>query len=306
MNLHRYLILPVLAVLFLTSCKKDKEETKPTGTSTPDFLGIKAEIDNKSWQSLTSTGLLDSLSFSISGTTADGSTLTIVFDSTRVGKYPVDGVSASFAYYVDSTKVPVRTFDTEVSSQYRGYVEITSIDMTTKLVSGKFSFALRNQATSALISADYGEFRNVQFRILKEEADTAKSNNSSFIGNVDLHKKDTTLSNYYEISKGKTRLMGSRVITEYKLDAITTLRMELEQRLVEGQILYPTKNNNLDGAFQIIRNGVVFQNDSGMVEILHYDTDKKEMSGTFNIKYLKNPADSSYYTSIGDFHFIHP
>ncbi len=295
----------ILACLvLLASCKKDDKTNEEVVLP---FSGMRATIDNKSWTAadIKAVVYIDQNKFTLTGSRPDGTALFISFGSIRVGKLPIYGVTVSRAAYTDSTSSIVRHYDTQVDEKEGGIVEITSLDVITQRASGKFHFVMRSIPDGRLLSVEDGEFKDIEFHIASPDDDTTVNNHAQFYGTLDFFGAGGMVRKSPNLENGVVRLIGSRILTEYKLSATETLRLEIEQHIKEGGEFYPTAINNGLGAVQIITGGKVYQSQSGFVAISSYDTIMKKMAGNLSITFESDSL-GHHYELDGDFNFTHP
>ncbi len=288
--------------VLLSSCGKDE---KPVDVSVP-FNGMKARVDNKFWvaEDVKATVYTDKNTFVLTGSRSDGTKLSISFGSIKVGKLPIYGVTVSNATYLDSTSSKVRHYDTQVDEDAGGILEITSLNVVTQRASGRFKFNLRSIPDGKLMSVEDGEFTNIEFHIASPDDDTTVNNHAVFYGSFDYYGAAGLIHKSPNLENGVVRLIGSRILAEYKLSATETLRLEIEQHIKEG-IEFDPGESNAHGAVQIITGGKVFQSESGFVLVSSYDTTLNKMVGNLNIKFAGDSL-GHYYELDGDFNFTHP
>jgi hypothetical protein len=140
------------ALFSLISCSKDGD------------LGIsgsmKATINEVAWKSLIPGALLTNEKFTITGTDVSGKTLIITTMETSEGTYQLPSTSIQFtATYKESLSASLD--DTYIAVS--GTVELTSVNSSSKVISGTFSLVLRKNLTGDEVTITDGEFTNVKY-----------------------------------------------------------------------------------------------------------------------------------------------
>jgi len=133
-------LLAALSILFVASCSKELSRETPTNSGKPtgDF---RAKIDGVDWVAADDSKSATILSgvINVTGTSADGKSISITILGDATGSYTVDANSTGIAEYDDSDG----SFSTNQSTdpaKAGGTVVITEIDEANKTISGTFVF----------------------------------------------------------------------------------------------------------------------------------------------------------------------
>lgn len=122
---------------------------------------MSAKIDQKDWNTLTRTTILNSGKFVITGVALDGSNLSITIFSDKTGNYTVStNQDACEAVYKKS--VSTSTNDSYIALS--GNVTLSVVDTSTKQISGSFNFTMIHSLTdSSTVSITDGKFTNLKY-----------------------------------------------------------------------------------------------------------------------------------------------
>jgi hypothetical protein len=98
-------------------------------------------------------------SFSITGTSLDGKSITMYINDLRTGQFETTINTKEFSTYTDdTTKVSYRTKTTDGE----GFITITGLDETNKTISGRFDFVAFSD-TGGIVTVNQGKFIRVPY-----------------------------------------------------------------------------------------------------------------------------------------------
>lgn len=146
----------LLCLLFFSNCGKDKD-------TAPDTQGqMTAVVRGESWSAqMVSAGTVQG-EFAISGTAADGSTISLRLDGFAPGVY--NSASGSSNAYVWQSSQQALGY-TSIASAGIGQVTIDAVNEQDSLISGTFYFLGQEPASLDTISVINGVFTDVKFQV---------------------------------------------------------------------------------------------------------------------------------------------
>ena len=150
MKMRKILFIAVMSVV-LFSCSKDDDSILATKMS--------AKIDNTEWSTITRVTVLTNKGFVITGTSLN-ETLSITILGSTAGTYELSLTSIQFeAIYKES--LSTTTEDAYVATS--GEVVLTSVNTSTKEISGTFNFILKKSLTGDSVTVTEGTFTNLKY-----------------------------------------------------------------------------------------------------------------------------------------------
>ncbi|HEX6169500.1 MAG TPA: DUF6252 family protein, partial [Chitinophagaceae bacterium] len=140
-----YSVMILTGVIVFSSCQKEVDPSIIDNNNPPLITGnLKAKIDGTQWVANSAEGASRMLGLiSIGGRSTDRKYLTITLTDSGVHNYTLDNNSMNAASYTDSSLANAVNFTTNQGinpGDAGGFVNITSIDVANKRISGSFSF----------------------------------------------------------------------------------------------------------------------------------------------------------------------
>ena len=133
------LFILISGLLFTFSCKKDSKITDIVNVS----ASMKCKINGTSWTAITRVTTKQGNTFLINGTGSIGSeVLNITVLGTTTGTYTLDPLSSLTQFSANLTNSSGVT--DSLYTAYEGTVTLSSVDTTSKKISGSFSFKAKN------------------------------------------------------------------------------------------------------------------------------------------------------------------
>ena len=164
--LHSLIVLT--AVIVFSSCQKEVDPSIIDNNNPPLVSGnLKAKIDGTQWVANSAEGASRMLGLiSIGGRSTDRKYLTITLTDSGVHNYTLDNNSMNAAAYIDSSLTNAINFTTNQGinpGDAGGFVNITSIDVANKRISGTFAFRVFRQMDGAQRELTEGSFTNLLY-----------------------------------------------------------------------------------------------------------------------------------------------
>jgi len=164
--LHSLVVLS--AVFLFGSCQKEVDPSIIQNNNPPAATGnLKAKIDGTQWVANSVEGASRMLGLiSIGGRSTDRKYLAITLTDSGVHNYTLDNNSMNAASYTDSNLANAVNFTTNQGinpGDAGGFVNITSIDVTNKRISGTFAFRVFRQMDGAQKTLTEGSFTNLPY-----------------------------------------------------------------------------------------------------------------------------------------------
>lgn len=163
-----YCIMVLTGVIVFSSCQKEVDPSILGNNNPPLVTGnLKAKIDGTQWVANSAEGASRMLGLiSIGGRSTDRKYLTITLTDSGVHNYTLDNMSMNAASYIDSSLPNAVNFTTNQGinpGDAGGFVNITSIDVTNKRISGTFAFRVFRQMDGAQRTLTEGSFTNLPY-----------------------------------------------------------------------------------------------------------------------------------------------
>ena len=164
--LYSFMILA--AVTVFNSCQKEVDPSIIANPNPPGATGnLKAKIDGTQWVANSYEGATRMLGLiNIGGRSTDRKYLSITLTDSGVHNYTLDNMSMNAASYIDSNLANAVNFTTNQGigpGDAGGVVNITSIDVANKRISGTFSFRVFRQMDGAQRTLTEGSFINLPY-----------------------------------------------------------------------------------------------------------------------------------------------
>ena len=164
--LYGFMVLTGISVF--SSCQKEVDPSIIANPNLPTTTGnLKAKIDGTQWVANSAESASRMLGLiNIGGRSTDRKYLTITLTDSGVHNYTLDNNSMNAAAYVDSSLSNVFSFTTNQGinpGDAGGFVNITSIDVANKRISGTFSFRVFRQMDGAQRTLTEGSFTNLPY-----------------------------------------------------------------------------------------------------------------------------------------------
>ena len=164
--LHSLMILT--GVIVFNSCQKEIDPSIIADPAPPGATGnLKAKIDGTQWVANSAEGASLMLGLiNIGGRSTDRKYLTITLTDSGVHNYTLDNMSMNAAAYIDSSLANPINFTTNQGinpGDAGGFVNITSIDVANKRISGSFAFRVFRQMDGAQRTLTEGSFSNLPY-----------------------------------------------------------------------------------------------------------------------------------------------
>jgi Family of unknown function (DUF6252) len=163
-----YSLLLLTGIIVFNSCQKEIDPSIIATPPPPGPIGnLKAKIDGTQWVANSAEGAARMLGFiNIGGRSTDRKYLSITLTDSGVHNYTLDNMSMNAASYIDSNLANAVNFTTNQGSgpaDAGGFVNITSIDVPNKRISGTFSFRVFRQMDGAQRTLTEGSFTNLPY-----------------------------------------------------------------------------------------------------------------------------------------------
>ena len=163
-----YGLIVLTGVIVFSSCQKEVDPSIIENNNPPLVTGnLKAKIDGTQWVANSAEGASRMLGLiNISGRSTDRKYLTITLTDSGVHNYTLDNMSMNAAAYIDSSLPNAMNFTTNQGinpGDAGGFVNITSIDVTNKRISGTFAFRVFRQMDGAQRTLTEGSFTNIPY-----------------------------------------------------------------------------------------------------------------------------------------------
>jgi hypothetical protein len=274
-------IITILSLLIiLVSCQKEytgeiSKETPGTVVASGSF---KAKINSVQWSADKGAGAVFTTAgnglpglINISGLSLDKKAINMMLVDAGVNKYFFSDDEFQTGIYIDSTLPNTEFFSTDYTSEdTAGYVEITSINTATKMISGTFSFKVGRESDNTEVNITEGTF-NIPYidgAFLPPTASTdtfhVKVNDSLF----------TPFSISGFASNNTIRLQGS--------DSVAIKNVSLS---LPGDVAPGSYSMDSFGYYGMYMDGSSsYGSVSGTVEIIENNTTTKRIRGNFNFK----------------------
>lgn len=277
--------------LFLGSCSSDNSGDT---TDSNESGQLKVDFDGKTFVSTSVQAIVTDSYVAITGLRSTGGDIVqITLPSNKVGTYTWSSVSASGGVmalaYVPNDKNTFVSYsqkdaDEEEVAGYKdnATVTITSIDATTKKISGTFEFtgirfAANSKGETKVLSK--GTFTNITY-----SGDTATQNGNTFSAKIDGTSFVTSGVRSIATS-GKINIIGRKGSIEniaISVPAAVNPGTYEVEALGQDYILTYIENSSSEGIFQVL---------SGTIVIINNDTTKRTINGTFKGSF-KSPLTS--------------
>jgi hypothetical protein len=154
MKNHSLIIFSFIAVLAISSCKKDSNNN----TDVVTVAAMSVSIDGAQWTSLTRVTVLTNDVFTITGASLTGEVILLVINGSTEGTYNLPALSNLCACtYKGSPTADTEDWYTGIT----GSVNLEKVDKVAKTISGKFQFSLVKGVTTKTISS--GVFTNLSY-----------------------------------------------------------------------------------------------------------------------------------------------
>lgn len=297
------IIVTFIALLIvLASCQKEytgeisKDEPAPVAVSG----AFNAKINSVQWTADKSAGAVFSSEgnghprlLSISGLGTDKKAITIMVVDSGVHRYTLGSEALQEAAYIDSTVAGNSTYTTDLTDEeISGYVDITSINTTTKTMSGTFSFkAASDRDTSLTVDISEGSFTNIPYldgAILppSTSTDTFHVNiNDSLFTAFSILGSTITFNNTMMVQGSDSS--ASKTVSINFPDSISPGSYSMDSFGYYG--LYLDGNSSLGSV-------------SGTLQILENNTTTKRIRGNFNFK-AEDPTDPTTSANLTEGYF---
>jgi hypothetical protein len=163
-----YSLMILTGVIVFSSCQKEVDPSIIANPNPPGATGnLKAKIDGTQWVANSAEGASRMLGLiSIGGRSTDRKYLSITLTDSGVHNYTLDNMSMNAASYIDSNLANAVNFTTNQGmgpGDAGGLVNITSIDVANKRISGTFSFRVFRQMDGAQRTLTEGSFTNLPY-----------------------------------------------------------------------------------------------------------------------------------------------
>ena len=163
-----YGFVVLTGIIVFSSCQKEVDPSIIANPNLPGTTGnLKAKIDGTQWVANSAEGASRMLGLiSIGGRSTDRKYLTITLTDSGVHNYTLDNNSMNAASYIDSSLANAVNFTTNQGinpGDAGGFVNITSIDVANKRISGSFSFRVFRQMDGAQRTLTEGSFTNLPY-----------------------------------------------------------------------------------------------------------------------------------------------
>ena len=163
-----YGLMVLTGISVFSSCQKEVDPSIIANPNLPTTTGnLKAKIDGTQWVANSAESASRMLGLiNIGGRSTDRKYLTITLTDSGVHNYTLDNNSMNAAAYVDSSLSNVFSFTTNQGinpGDAGGFVNITSIDVANKRISGTFSFRVFRQMDGAQRTLTEGSFTNLPY-----------------------------------------------------------------------------------------------------------------------------------------------
>lgn len=161
-------LLVLTAIIVFNSCQKEVDPSIIANPPPPGATGnLKAKIDGTQWVANSYEGATRMLGLiNIGGRSTDRKYLSITLTDSGVHNYTLDNMSMNAAAYIDSSLANAVNFTTNQGvgpGDAGGFVNITSIDVPNKRISGTFSFRVFRQMDGAQRTLTEGSFTNLPY-----------------------------------------------------------------------------------------------------------------------------------------------
>jgi len=163
-----YPLMMITGIIVFNSCQKEVDPSIIANPPPPGPTGnLKAKIDGTRWVANSAEGATRMLGYiNIGGRSTDRKYLSITLTDSGVHNYTLDNNSMNAAAYIDSSLSNAFSFTTNQGigpGDAGGFVNITSIDVPNKRISGTFSFRVFRQMDGAQRTLTEGSFTNLPY-----------------------------------------------------------------------------------------------------------------------------------------------
>ena len=224
--------LSVILAFFLPSCQKEADFDPSGNPSTPGSPAavsgsFKAKVNGAQWTAnKVSTAARFGGVINITGISTDRKLITMTLTDSGVHRYILSDATINVAALVDSTEANPYGYTSNSGvypTESGGEVNITSIDVTNKTISGTFSFKLFRQGDGGKKTITEGSFTNVTYVTSMPAAST-----------VDTFRVKIDGASWVPHSIIGSNLAGQLIVTASNSTASKTVGFVLPQDITPG------------------------------------------------------------------------
>jgi len=279
--------LLVLALLF-SACQKEVSDESFTGNNgnggNPVTGDFRAKINGNQWVANAAAGAVRNNGLiNISGLNVDGLLLTITLTDSGVHTYTLDDQSFNAAAHVDSTLASTISFTSNASDDSTlagGTVTITSIDTSTKRMSGTFRFKVFRPIDSLVRNFTEGSFTNINYRT---DAGINPGNPTDSF-RVKLDGADWVNYSVIGLPVSLPPFINNITITSnFDANGSKNIGLSFNRSITPGSYVFDLIN--ITGVYNptnSITNPTPLSADGGNLTILEHNTTTRRIRGTFN------------------------
>jgi hypothetical protein len=173
-----FFIFSLSLVLSIIACQKEAsfDPNNPNGSPATVSGNMKAKINGVQWTADKGAGAARfSGIINISGVSSDKKLITITLTDSGVHRYILSDVTMNAGAFTDSSEANTFAYATNQGvypTQCGGEVNITSIDVANKTISGTFSFKIFRQMDGKGKTITEGSFTNMKYTTTMPQAST--------------------------------------------------------------------------------------------------------------------------------------
>jgi hypothetical protein len=174
------------SVLFIQSCQQEIDPNTISNTNNPVTGDFRAKINGTQWvaNSIAAASRMNGF-IGITGRSTDKKYITITLTDSGVHNYTLNDMTMNAAAYLDSTLADPSALTTNQGlnpGDAGGTVNITSIDVANKKISGTFSFKVFRQLDGLQRTMTEGVFTNLSYTTTLPPSGTADTLNVKIAG----------------------------------------------------------------------------------------------------------------------------
>jgi len=268
------LVLPILLILVLFSCKKEKEPNYATDRT------MTAKLDGNLWRAVTPDGSVKYGSYLISGESKIGHKINLYLSAVYEGDFILAQTSASHAEYITADDNE-GAYTTQNAEGANGVITIKSLNTANHTATGTFHFKAYKTGSYVTKTISNGEFTDMPYTDLAPDASnnimTAKTNNNQWVG--------TNVTAFAFMASNQLKVSGT--------DGLETIELIMPANISSGT--YIIDNTQYSGSYVQGVDG--FSVVSGSITVSSHNTGTHTLTGSFALETQKI-SDTSIEVSI--------
>jgi len=268
------LILPILLVLILFSCKKEEEPNYSTDRT------MTAKLEGNLWRAVTPNGSVNSGFYVISGESKIGHKINLYMTAVYEGEFILAPTSTSLAEYISADDNDGK-YTTQNAEGTSGKIIIKSLNTANHTATGTFYFKANKIGSHLTKTISSGEFTDMPYTDLAPDPSnnvmTAKTNNNQWVG--------TSVTASAFMASNQLKLSGT--------DGLETIELIMPVNVVNGT--YNIDNSLYSAGYTQGVDG--FSVTSGSITVTSNNASTKTITGSFAFETQKL-SDTSIEVSI--------